>query len=252
MTNSPGYDWHLLNLRNYANLSPQAARPREIDGVSLALSARGSGMLGLPGDFTPPSRFERAVAFVNTMIPAKDAADAVNAASVMLNNFDIPKGLCAKAAPRIPSRLYAMVRHRRHEPQGLLLLDDVRPQNAFGRSLETGLRGQGHFLFPLDKVRTEDIQDRSADFPTDPERSSGAVGCHARESRHPDVRRRDSRCAGMTRCADLFAAARIGPAPFACTIAASPSPGSLPPVTGKVSAWPRHLPKRTISRTTSL
>ena len=50
-------------------------------------------MLGLPGDFTPPSRFVRAVAFVNTMIPAKDAADAVNAASVMLNNFDIPKGL---------------------------------------------------------------------------------------------------------------------------------------------------------------
>ena len=50
-------------------------------------------MLGLPGDFTPPSRFVRAVAFVNTMTPAKDAADAVAAASVMLNNFDIPKGL---------------------------------------------------------------------------------------------------------------------------------------------------------------
>ena len=29
MTNSPGYDWHLLNLRNYANLTPQAARPHE-------------------------------------------------------------------------------------------------------------------------------------------------------------------------------------------------------------------------------
>ena len=25
MTNSPGYDWYLLNLRNYANLTPQAA-----------------------------------------------------------------------------------------------------------------------------------------------------------------------------------------------------------------------------------
>ena len=65
MTNSPGYDWHLLNLRNYANLTPQAARPREIDGVSLAPFGAGSGMLGLPGDFTPPSRFVRAVAFVN-------------------------------------------------------------------------------------------------------------------------------------------------------------------------------------------
>jgi choloylglycine hydrolase len=52
MTNSPGYDWHLLNLRNYANLTPQAARPHEIDGVSLAPFGAGSGMLGLPGDFT--------------------------------------------------------------------------------------------------------------------------------------------------------------------------------------------------------
>jgi choloylglycine hydrolase len=98
MTNSPGYDWHLLNLRNYANLTPQAARPHSIDGVSLAPFGAGSGMLGLPGDFTPPSRFVRAVAFVNTMIPAKDAADAVNAASVMLNNFDIPKGLVREGA----------------------------------------------------------------------------------------------------------------------------------------------------------
>ena len=98
MTNSPGYEWHLLNLRNYANLTPQAARPHAIDGVSLAPFGAGSGMLGLPGDFTPPSRFVRAVAFVNTMIPAKTAADAVNAASVMLNNFDIPKGLVREGA----------------------------------------------------------------------------------------------------------------------------------------------------------
>ena len=148
MTDSPGYDWHLLNLRNYANLTPQAARPHSIDGVSLAPFGAGSGMLGLPGDFTPPSRFVRAVAFVNTMIPAKDAADAVNAASVMLNNFDIPKGLVREGAPKISSRLHAMVGDRRHEPQGLLLLDDVRPPDAFGRSFQAGLRRKGHFLFP--------------------------------------------------------------------------------------------------------
>src|SRR5208337_1886483 len=61
MTNSPNYDWHLLNLRNYANLKPQGAPPRAIDGVSLTPFGAGSGMLGLPGDFTPPSRFIRAV-----------------------------------------------------------------------------------------------------------------------------------------------------------------------------------------------
>ena len=50
-------------------------------------------MLGLPGTSRRPRALCRAVAFVNTMVPAKDAADAVAAASVMLNNFDIPKGL---------------------------------------------------------------------------------------------------------------------------------------------------------------
>jgi choloylglycine hydrolase len=55
-------------------------------------------MLGLPGDFTPPSRFIRAVAFVNSMEPVEDAAQAVNAAATMLNNFDIPKGLVREGA----------------------------------------------------------------------------------------------------------------------------------------------------------
>ena len=50
MTNSPNYDWHLLNLWNYANLTSQASRPREIDGVWLAPFGAGSGMLGLPGE----------------------------------------------------------------------------------------------------------------------------------------------------------------------------------------------------------
>jgi choloylglycine hydrolase len=99
MTNSPNYDWHLLNLRNYANLQPYGApAARSIDGVSLAPIGAGSGLLGLPGDFTPPSRFIRAVAFVNTMQPVKDAAEAVAAASTMLNNFDIPKGLVREGA----------------------------------------------------------------------------------------------------------------------------------------------------------
>ena len=93
MTNSPSYDWHLLNLRELFKSETQSEPARTINGVSLAPFGAGSGMLGLPGDFTPPSRFIRAVAFVNTMAPAKDAGEAVSAASTMLNNFDIPKGL---------------------------------------------------------------------------------------------------------------------------------------------------------------
>ena len=48
-----------------------------------------------------------------------------------------------------------------------------------------------------------------------------------------------------------LAAAITGPQPAPCTIAASARPAS-PPGTGKLAASPRHLPSRTISRTTSL
>jgi len=49
-------------------------------------------MLGLPGDFTPPSRFVRAVAFSKTALPDEKAKDGVLQAFHILNQFDIPKG----------------------------------------------------------------------------------------------------------------------------------------------------------------
>ena len=49
-------------------------------------------MHGLPGDFTPPSRFVRAVAFSLSAIPSDTAAESVLQAFHILNNFDIPYG----------------------------------------------------------------------------------------------------------------------------------------------------------------
>ena len=166
MTNSPGYDWHLLNLRNYANLTPRPAPARAIDGVSLAPFGAGSGMLGLPGDFTPPSRFVRAVAFVNTMIPAKNAADAVNAASVMLNNFDIPKGLVREGASPEDFHLgytqWSVIADMTHRVYYYWTMYDRRMRSVDLSKLD--FEGKAVTSFPLDKVRTEDILDRSADF----------------------------------------------------------------------------------------
>src|ERR1700722_6376344 len=73
----------------------------------------------------------------------------------------------------------------------------------------------------------------------------GAVGAHV--AKHP-------RLNGVLAIRDsdhLFAAARIGPAPLACTIPASASP-EAPLGSEKVSASPRQWPSRTSSRTTSL
>ncbi len=91
-TNSPAFDRHMTNLRNYLNFSLNNAPPVKLGAVTLLPFGQGSGMLGLPGDFTPPSRFVRAVAFSQSVFPSKTGDDAVLEAFHILNNFDIPKG----------------------------------------------------------------------------------------------------------------------------------------------------------------
>lgn len=91
-TNSPTFDWHQTNLANYVNLSPVNALPVYIDGVKLQQFGQGSGLHGLPGDFTPPSRFVRAAIFASSAIPAANAQAAVLQVFHILNQFDIPVG----------------------------------------------------------------------------------------------------------------------------------------------------------------
>ena len=92
ITNSPAFDWHMTNLRNYVNFSMTNVPPIKLGSVKLEPFGQGSGMLGMPGDFTPPSRFVRAVAFSHSVLPSKTGNDAVLQAFHILNQFDIPKG----------------------------------------------------------------------------------------------------------------------------------------------------------------
>lgn len=92
ITNSPTYDWHMTNLRNYVNLSPVAVPTQEIDDIDFAPLGAGSGMIGLPGDFTPPSRFVRAVAFSQTARPTADGPEAIYELLRILDNFNVPLG----------------------------------------------------------------------------------------------------------------------------------------------------------------
>jgi choloylglycine hydrolase len=97
ITNAPTYDWHLLNLRNYVGLDPAPRAGVTIGEVDLRPFGAGSGMIGLPGDFSPPSRFVRAAALTATARPLGGAQDAVFEAFRILDSFNIPLG--AIAAP---------------------------------------------------------------------------------------------------------------------------------------------------------
>ncbi len=92
LTNAPTFDWHLTNLSNYVGLTPMIRSNVNLSGYTVQGFGQGSGFYGLPGDFTPPSRFVRAVAYQQTAVPNATAADAVYQAFHILNNFDVPVG----------------------------------------------------------------------------------------------------------------------------------------------------------------
>jgi choloylglycine hydrolase len=92
MTNSPSFDWQLTNLRNYVHLFTPQPIKISLHGVELFPTGQGSNFWGLPGDFTPPSRFVRLVTLSQTAHPEKTAADGVNLAINIINNITIPRG----------------------------------------------------------------------------------------------------------------------------------------------------------------
>lgn len=91
-TNSPTFDWHLTNLRNYINLTVSNVPAIKLDDTQLAGFGQGSGMHGLPGDSTPPSRFIRAVAYSQAANQLKTAEETAKQVFHLMNAFDIPVG----------------------------------------------------------------------------------------------------------------------------------------------------------------
>ena len=92
MTNMPEFPWHMTNLRNYLNLNPFNAGAKDFSGLTVHPLAQGNGWLGLPADWSSPSRFLRTAQMVQAAYPAKDAQAALNLAVHIINDVDIPLG----------------------------------------------------------------------------------------------------------------------------------------------------------------
>ena len=102
MTNSPTFDWHLTNLRNFASLSPNNPGAVVVEGVKVAGFGQGGGMLGLPGDYSPPSRFVRTTALVASALPAKGYDEGLNLAMTIVDTVDIAKGTVRNLSGKTP------------------------------------------------------------------------------------------------------------------------------------------------------
>lgn len=89
MTNSPEFNWHIQNLRQYIGLKSQPFAPTQWGDVPL--SAFGQSM-GLPGDFTPPSRFVRTAYGKQNIQGIDNEEEGVLAIFHILSNSEVPKG----------------------------------------------------------------------------------------------------------------------------------------------------------------
>ena len=99
LTNAPTFDWHINNLRNHLNLTNINVDGLTLGKTTLRPLGQGTGMLGIPGDYTPPSRFLRATALAFASQPVPTAREAINLAFHILNAVDIPIGVIAEKIP---------------------------------------------------------------------------------------------------------------------------------------------------------
>ena len=95
LTNSPTFDWHLTNLRNYIGLTNAEDQPVNLMGMPVTATGSGSGLIGLPGDVTPPSRFVRATVLTQVTTEAAGPQEAVNQVFHSLDLVSVPRHLAA-------------------------------------------------------------------------------------------------------------------------------------------------------------
>ncbi|MEW9121331.1 MAG: choloylglycine hydrolase family protein [Thermotaleaceae bacterium] len=93
MANSPDFNWHMTNLRNYMNVSTHQREEVYWGNVSLTPFSQGAGTIPLPGGFTSPERFVR-TAFLKTHVPVpQNRSEALMTCFHIMNSVFIPKGI---------------------------------------------------------------------------------------------------------------------------------------------------------------
>lgn len=98
VTNSPTFDWHMMNLRSYPQFQNEDRsyvkwKDASGDKHRVPTVSSGSGLMGMPGDFTSQSRFIKASTLVRLSPRPKTSNEGIIHMFHLLNAADIPKGI---------------------------------------------------------------------------------------------------------------------------------------------------------------
>ena len=100
LTNAPNFPWHINNLRQFIGMNNENPKPREMAGVKLVPTGHGAGMIGLPGDLTPPSRFVRLGVTTYFADQPETVEKALNVCQHIVNAFCIVSGMVVDKDPQ--------------------------------------------------------------------------------------------------------------------------------------------------------
>ena len=162
LTNAPSYDWHETNLRNYINLSPVALPGKKIGELDFKPLGGGSGMIGLPGDNTPPSRFIRAVAATKTARVTPTGEETIYELFRILDNFNLPLGAAeGSGAEKTHGMRSSTIWTTGYDTKNLRMFYHTQ-NNRRVRMLDLTRidfeKGGDVLKLPLDKEKTQDIE----------------------------------------------------------------------------------------------
>lgn len=92
LSNSPDFQWHMTNLRNYMDAAPRQTDEVYWGNVRLTPFGQAGGTRPLPGGYTSPERFVR-TAYLKSYIPMpKNRREAIASCFHIMESVTVPKG----------------------------------------------------------------------------------------------------------------------------------------------------------------
>lgn len=92
LTNNPTYSWHVDNLERYQHLSVRNVSASKFSSNAAKPFAEGLGLVGLPGDFSSPSRYVRTAFLKHAMETAEVNSNPPVDVLHILDNVAMPLG----------------------------------------------------------------------------------------------------------------------------------------------------------------
>lgn len=94
LTNNPPFPEQLQNLERYKTLSPVQKDVSFNTDREFSSYSRGTGAVGLPGDYTSQSRFVRAAFVAKNSYSGSGEEESVNQFFHIMNSVSVPEGCC--------------------------------------------------------------------------------------------------------------------------------------------------------------